>query len=1251
MSKGFLERVNLSAMAINGLGGLCAALMALYTPFEKLNLPQPYTSYGLGAIAAVFVVIVLRAAILAVPLRSILRDTDAFVLRRELPEHLVGRTDDIYRLEHKLNEASLLFVEGESGVGKSALLHAGLAPKLRAGHRYLPVYVESLAGRDWAEGPWRAVIFAFRAALDGKAPPSSRKSVAEAFDELLEAAREAGRMPVLIIDQFDDYQLSHLALFLRAGSWLRAAELTAENPFWAALHAALDGSRLQLIIATRNDMASGLEAARFIEPLPYRVEKVAPQYLRDLIERLSGTASGTAGPIDAPLTTWPGLRARLLDDLASGGAILPQQLKVALLGLQGLPRQQLTVAAYMAVGGVRGLEANWIKTQIDRATHNGKLSPSDIFRLLVALCEPDAVAKTRDLSLSALCEVAGLDDHAAVEIALTALEEGEVVRRLARMDFNESLWRLDHDYISGVVDLANRRANRWELTLAEGRKALAGASGVVQKWEALLPFKTQTQFLLDRAKGRFRYESGRAYALISLARFAPVMLAVLLVTLGYHTIQTNTRNRELAARISASFDTAPELSEKEIKNLIDLSLSNMAVVRDVIGLMLDDPNLAENFAVHLRPMMRAMYLAADGNWDALSETAEPFAEKARESKGFSEIYVVAMLLDKADHASKAATLLVAAMEKNKGNSIALSRLTKGLTDIGDRLPQETAGLAATLLVAAMEKNKDNAGALLQLTEGLTDMGDRLPQETAGLAANRLVAAMEAKKRSVPALSLLAGCLGAIGDRLPQETAGLAATLLVAAMEKNKDDAGALSRLAVGLGAIRDRVPQETAGLAAPLLVAAMEANKGNSFELSWLADGLGAIWDRVPQETAVLAATRLVAAMEANKGNADALSRLAVGLDAIRDRVPQETAVLAATLLVAAMEANKGNADALSSLAVGLDAIRDRLPQETAVLAATLLVAAMEKNKDDADALSSLAVGLGAIRDRLPQETAGLAATLLVAAMERNKDDAGALSRLTKGLTDIGDRLPQETAGLAATLLVAAMEKNKDDAGALSRLAIGLGAIRDRVPQETAGLAAPLLVAAMEANKGNFNELSWLADGLGAIWDRVPQETAVLAATRLVAAMEANKGNASALAGLAVGVGAIGDRMPKVDAQLLSSRLDTLIPWCGIATECHGARIALHSLFSKERAIQLVFLAIRDPLIGDRLIGDGESTIVQRLGRLTGLEFKNRRDWNIAEAWLRKHRTAAGIDDASIRRELRDLMRKRKAISEGRSTS
>jgi hypothetical protein len=1210
MPKGFLDRVNKITVAIGGIGALVTALAALYAPLEKYKVvPQPYASYVLWAIAAVFIFVVLRAAILAVPLRSVLRDPDAFVLRRELPEHLVGRTDDIDRLEHKLNEASLLFVEGESGVGKSALLRAGLALKLKAGHRYLPVYVESLAGRDWVEGPWRAVIPAFRAALDDRAPPPNRKPVAEAFHELLEAAREAGRTPVLIIDQFDDYQLSHAALFLRAGTWLRAAELAAENPFWAALYAALDGSRLQLVITTRNDMASGLEAARFIEPLPYRVEKVAPQYLRDLIERLSGTASGTSGAIDEPLATWPDLRARLLDDLASGGAILPQQLKVALLGLQGLPRQQLTTAAYMAVGGVRGLEANWIETQIDRATRKSKLSTSDILRLLVALCEPDAVAKTRDLSLPALCEVAGLEDHAAVATALTALEEGEVVRRLARMDSNESLWRLDHDYIAGVVDLANRRANRWELTLAEGRRAFVGASGVVRKWDALLPLKTQIRFFVDRAKGRFRYESGRAYALISLTRVAPAILAVLLVAPGYHAIQTNTADRELAARVSAGFDTDSKLSEKEIKNLTDLSLSNMSVARGVIRQMLDDPNLTENFVAHLRPIMAALYLAADGDWAALAETAEPFAKKASESKKAPIFYVYAMLLDRANRASEATTLLVAAMDANKDNVDALSGLAVSLGAIGDRAPREIAGLVANRLVAAMEANQGNSDALAELARGLGAIGDRVPQETLGLAASRLVAAIVESPDDHDVASALVHGLGAIGDRVPQETAGRVASSLVAAMEAKTNSAFGilpLSILSDSLSAIGRRVPQKIAGELATRLVAAIEPKIKDSFTFDPLIHGLRAIGDQVPEKTAGELATRFVAAMEANKGNGYQLYKFAVGLGTIGRRVPQDTAGPLATRLVAAMEASKGNVNALAALAQGLGAIRDRVPQGIAGKLATRLAAAMEAIQGDADALSGLAIGLGAI----------------------------------------GDWVPQETASQLATHLVTAMETNQGNSNMILRLATGVGAIGDRVPHETAGLAASRLVAAMEANHGNTNALSKLAGDLGAIANRVPQETAGQLATRLVTAMEANKSDAYALSGLAGGLSAIGDRVPKVNAQSIAGRLDTLLPRCAITAECHVARIDLHSVVSRERAIQLAFLAGRDPLNAGNT-----STIVKRLGRLTGSHFEDRANFDAAEAWLQKNHTMSGVDDASIRKELRDLMRKREAISSAKATA
>jgi hypothetical protein len=116
--------------------------------------------------------------------------------------------------------------------------------------------------------------------------------------------------------------------------------------------------------------------------------------------------------------------------------------------------------------------------------------------------------------------------------------------------------------------------------------------------------------------------------------------------------------------------------------------------------------------------------------------------------------------------------------------------------------------------------------------------------------------------------------------------------------------------------------------------------------------------------------------------------------------------------------------------------------------------------------------------------------------------------------------------------------------------------------------------------------------------------------------------------------------VPKVDAQSLAGRLDTFLPGCDIRAECHVARIALHGVLSRERAIQLVFLAGQDPLNVYHA-----PKIVERLGRLIGSDFEHGGDLNAAQAWLRKHRTTAGVDDASIRKELRDLMQKRKAIS------
>jgi ABC-type ATPase involved in cell division len=58
--------------------------------------------------------------------RSVLLRPEALRLERANPGHLTGGTEDIEQLARLCREGSLVFLEGESGSGKSALLQAGL---------------------------------------------------------------------------------------------------------------------------------------------------------------------------------------------------------------------------------------------------------------------------------------------------------------------------------------------------------------------------------------------------------------------------------------------------------------------------------------------------------------------------------------------------------------------------------------------------------------------------------------------------------------------------------------------------------------------------------------------------------------------------------------------------------------------------------------------------------------------------------------------------------------------------------------------------------------------------------------------------------------------------------------------------------------------------------------------------------------------------------------------------------------------
>jgi hypothetical protein len=102
-----------------------------------------------------------------------------------------------------------------------------------------------------------------------------------------------GRTPLIIFDQFDDYQTRHRAQFLagRRRTWLSTNRLITANAFWGDIKEAIDNHTVHCLFATRADTADALESIRLAVPQVYRLDRLhADVVLPLLTERMANTA-------------------------------------------------------------------------------------------------------------------------------------------------------------------------------------------------------------------------------------------------------------------------------------------------------------------------------------------------------------------------------------------------------------------------------------------------------------------------------------------------------------------------------------------------------------------------------------------------------------------------------------------------------------------------------------------------------------------------------------------------------------------------------------------------------------------------------------------------------------------------------------------------------------------------------------------------------------------------------------------------
>ena len=445
---------------------------------------------------------------------------EAFSLKADNPRHLKGRDHDIKTLSNLCEQNALVFLEGESGAGKSALLRSGLIPMLDAQGGLYPFLLD-VWGEDWESGPMNGLAGGLLRSLS----EADRKtfglknlpSFSETISILASFRQTLGRTPVLIFDQFDDYQILHRAHFLQGRStWLTVNELCSSNRFWSQIRDLLKDSDIRCLFVTSADTSGGLGSVRFVTARTYRLDRLDSVFVSPLLDELIHSGADGKSVISHPGNGWDRLKERLAKDLTTDGVVLPIQLRTALLAIGSL--RDLTVRSYQKAGALRGIEAEYIEDNVSRAARQSGLTKAQVRVLLITLIDPDGIKtipkSLGDLSTTTCSDRATPSGHSSslCTAALEVLEQREILRRRSDLEALQDVWLLYHDYLCRGVTAASRMANRWAVLVEERFEQFRDASSLWGQWKALLNPLSQLILFYQQCCGNFRYAKFQSYA-------------------------------------------------------------------------------------------------------------------------------------------------------------------------------------------------------------------------------------------------------------------------------------------------------------------------------------------------------------------------------------------------------------------------------------------------------------------------------------------------------------------------------------------------------------------------------------------------------------------------------------------------------------------------------------------------------------------------------------------------------------------
>jgi len=528
------------AVVSGGLGVVILATQLIEATQKFTTVVGGTSPRTMAAIGVALVAAALSLFVATVSGRSRLLRPDSLLLFVDLDksDNLRGRESDLRELTEICRIKRQTFLYGDSGVGKTALLRAGLWRNLRSSRSLFPIYVNLLADDLDLNG-----LSPFMARTWDELSDSQRKALnltkaaagAEAETVLRKIEDVTGKKPLLIIDQFDDFLSRNSgSLMLNERSWISSDTFVQKSGMWATLRQLIQEGVVHVLAASTSEFAIGFRLITFVpDSETYLLRRVDAGAIRSLLLDLASGENSNA--VSHPENGWTQLQDRILKDIAVDGGVLPAQLRIVLASLGSL--RALTVDEYVRSGRAEGLESLYVSRYAADCASACKLRKAAVVSTLCALVNSDEMktySRTSTDVATAILRRPSMTGSAAdqftaekVEACLAFLSgRNQLVRAIDSGTGGPPAYSLRHDYLCrGILRLKRDTEQRGELLSELHRQYRERGAGFAAWWRNLMPISMQARMIAGRLKGEFRFDRDRRFALLSLVRTIPIFAA------------------------------------------------------------------------------------------------------------------------------------------------------------------------------------------------------------------------------------------------------------------------------------------------------------------------------------------------------------------------------------------------------------------------------------------------------------------------------------------------------------------------------------------------------------------------------------------------------------------------------------------------------------------------------------------------------------------------------------------------------